>query len=61
MNAIAFYRSKMVRRVRQAERNGHELTDLGVRFHGWVYDWKTPEPYESDAVTRGAYVKTPSQ
>lgn len=58
MNTIAFYRSKMVRRARQAKRNGRELNDYGGLFYGWTYN---NYPVEVDAITRGAYVQVNSQ
>lgn len=54
MNTIAFYRSKMKRRVRQARRNGYELNDFGGTFYGWTYN---NAPVEMDVITRGACVK----
>lgn len=58
MNTIAFYRSKMKRRVVQAKRNNYTLNDYGGLFYGWTYN---NYPVEVDAITRGAYVQVNSQ
>lgn len=59
MNTVDFYRNKVKRRKRQAERNCCGLNEYGGLFYGWTYN-EFPKA-APDAVTRGAYVQVSSQ